>query len=104
MFCHDLFQSPVIIFEGFEAFHVADCHTGVFGFPNVVGRLAHPVLAAKIGKFCPGLGFLEHANDLFFGVLLALHSKVSPPVRRKYGISMYYISPLWQVILTPGAV
>ena len=70
---HDLLQAAILRFQGLETPQVADGHAGVLGLPVIVGSVAHPVFTAEIGDFGAGFPFLEHGDDLFFGVLLCFH-------------------------------
>jgi hypothetical protein len=58
--------------------HAAVLLTGIFGFSVVVGGIDHAVFAAQVGNCGSGLGFSEHRDDLFLGILSGF--QVNPPV------------------------
>ena len=64
-------------FEFLDSLEFGDPEAAVFALPVVVGRLTDAVLAAHVGDFDAGVGFLEDRHDLALREFALLHGSVS---------------------------
>ena len=66
----------VLLLQLLQALRFGDRHPAEFRLPVVLGRFRDAVLAAQLRCLQACLGFLQHANNLFFGKSL-LHDRSS---------------------------
>src|SRR5690606_37068199 len=60
-------ELAVLLLQFLQALRFGDRHPAELRFPVVVGRFRDAVLATKLRRLQASLGFLQDADDLFFG-------------------------------------
>ena len=63
-------------FQSSQPLHLADLEPSILALRGVKRRIAHAVLAAQLGNWCPGLLLLQDPDDLLLRVPRPLHSSV----------------------------